>query len=324
MEAIWQAAIGNLLSPMVLAFALGFVAALLGSDLTVPEAIGKGLALYLMFAIGFKGGVAVAANGLDMGLVGAALAGIALSFLIPFIAFQFLRWTSQLDRPTAAAVSAHYGSISVVTFVAASEFLRAAGATYAGYMVAVVALMETPAIVSGLFLARERGPATRHRSELLREILLNGSVVLLLGAFVIGLITGAKGEEALKPFVGDLFKGALCLFLLDMGLLAARGLKNAPPLGGKVFLFGLYMPLVSASLALAAALLLQMDVGSGAVLMVLTASASYIAVPAAMRLALPKANPAVYLSLSLGVTFPFNVAIGIPLYFAVAERVLSP
>ena len=309
---------------MVLAFALGFFAALLGSDLNVPEAIGKGLALYLMFAIGFKGGVAVAQTGLDVGLLIAASAGVALSFAIPFVAFALLRTTTRLDRPTAAAVSAHYGSISIVTFLAASEFLRQAGASYAGYMVAVVALMETPAIISGLWLARDKTQAQKQRAGLWREILLNGSVVLLLGAFVIGLVTGEAGEAALKPFVGDLFKGVLCIFLLDMGILAARGLKSAPPLGAALLAFGFYMPMLAAALALLVAAVLQLESSTAAVLMVLAASASYIAVPAAMRLALPKANPAVYLTLSLGLTFPFNVVVGIPLYYAAATWILGP
>ncbi len=313
-------ALANLLSPMVLFFALGLMASLARSDLTVPEAIAKFLALYLMMAIGFKGGVAVARSGLDMTLVGVMLAGIILSAVIPLIGFALLRLSTRLSAIDAAAVAAHYGSISIVTFVAATQTMTTLGLAYEGYLIAVAAVMETPAILTALFLARKaRDPARRAEEEgmgtLLREIGLNGSVVMLIGSFLIGWITGERGMKAVAPFVNDLFFGMICLFLLDMGLIAGRGMREGMKmLSWSAIAFGLYMPLISAGLAALVCLGLGLSLGGTALMITLAASASYIAVPAAMRLALPEAKPSIYLTLSLGVTFPFNLALGIPLY----------
>ncbi len=317
-------ALANLASPMVLFFALGFLAALARSELSVPEAVGKGLALYLMLAIGFKGGVSVAEAGLSSALIATAIAGILLGFVIPVIAHTLLRMTTGLDDATRAAVAAHYGSISVVTFVAATEVVTSMGLVFDGYMVAVMALMETPAIIAGLLLARgavtSASPETATPwSSLAREVFLNGSVVLLIGAFIVGIITGTKGMEAIGPFVEAPFKGILCLFLLDMGLLAARRLRESTGLTLPLAAFGIYMPLIAAVLGVLTGTLLGLDVGSVALLTVLCASASYIAVPAAMRMALPEANAAIYLTLSMAITFPFNLVIGIPLYVSAAQ-----
>ncbi len=321
-------AIDNLLSPMVLFFLLGVLAAAARSDLSIPESVGKAMALYLMFAIGFKGGAGVSAHGVGADLVLAMAFGVLLSFAIPVLAFALLRLTTGLSRVDAAAVAAHYGSISVVTFVAATEALKTLGITYDGYMVAVVAIMETPAIVAALWLVRRgdgNGSSGSQSSkgalsgEALREVLFNGSVVLLMGAFFIGWITGEDGLEDVSPLIVDPFKGVLCLFLLDMGLVAARGFRSArDALNLRLFLFGIYMPLIGAALATIVVSLLDMSPGSAALMVVLAASASYIAVPAAMRLTLPEARPAIYLTLSLGVTFPFNLVFGIPLYITAA------
>ncbi|MGL5137795.1 MAG: sodium-dependent bicarbonate transport family permease [Beijerinckiaceae bacterium] len=325
-------ALSNLLSPMVLFFALGLLAALARSDLSVPEAVAKFLALYLMLAIGFKGGAAVAKSGIDAGLIATMVAGAALSALIPLLGFALLRWTSRLPTVDAAAVAAHYGSISIVTFVAATQALNSLGIAYEGYLVAVAAVMETPAILTALWLARRGRKIDEHPDggesqngeslgALLREIGLNGSIVMLIGSFAIGVITGERGMKAIDPFIGQLFLGMICLFLLDMGLLAGRGLRE----GGKalslpVIAFGLYMPMLSAGLAFLLCLALDLSLGGMALLITLSASASYIAVPAAMRLALPEARPSVYLTLSLGVTFPLNLTLGIPLYVWLAGR----
>jgi uncharacterized protein len=322
MHGIFDLALVNLLSPVVLFFALGAGAALARSDLSMPEAIAKGLALYLMMAIGFKGGVAVNVSGLSLEVVTVALAGMALGFLIPLIAYAALKATTKLDTATIAAVAAHYGSISVVTFVAGTELLKAGGVVYDGYMVAVMALMETPAIIAGLWLA-SRDPtakAQKASGDFLREVFLNGSVVLLMGAFVIGWITGEAGMKPVKPFIDDLFRGLLCLFMLDMGLIAGARLRGATKMTPAMAAFAVYMPVIGASLGLAAGALLGLSVGNMALLTILCASASYIAVPAAMRLALPQADPAVYLTLSLAMTFPFNLTIGLPLYLWAAER----
>ncbi|RUS60085.1 sodium-dependent bicarbonate transport family permease [Pseudorhodobacter sp. E13] len=326
MQDMLTLAADNLLSPIILCFVLGLSAALARSDLTFPEAIAKGMSLYLLFAIGFKGGVAVATSGMSLQLGLSLLVGVVLSALIPFLAFAMLRVMTRLSVTDAAAVAAHYGSISIVTFVAGSSVLEAQGITFEGYMVAVAAAMEAPAILSALWLISRTGGSadTDQGGHLWREIMLNGSIVLLVGAFAIGWITGPDGKAEIDAFITAPFKGVLCLFLLDMGLVAGRGLRQARgEVRGGVLAFGLVMPLLGASLGLMGAMLIGLSLGGAVLLMVLAASASYIAVPAAMRVALPAANPAVSLTLALGVTFPFNLTLGIPLYLAVASAILG-
>jgi hypothetical protein len=317
MASALDLAVANLVSPMVLFFVLGVAATLARSDLSIPEAIAKAMSLYLMMAIGFKGGAGVAQHGLDATLGLAILAGIILSAVIPLVAFRLLVLTSKLPRVDAAAVAAHYGSISIVTFLAATQALETSGIKFEGYMVAVAAAMETPAIIAALWLARTG--ESRMDFTMLREVMLNGSIVLLVGSFLIGIATGEKGLQAIAPFIVDPFKGILCLFLLDMGIVAGRGLREGRRnLTLPVVLFGLYMPLVGGALGALASWLVGLSLGSTALMITLAASASYIAVPAALRLALPEARPAIYLPLSLGVTFPFNLTLGIPLYVGVA------
>lgn len=314
-------ALANLLSPIVLFFVLGVAASLAKSDLTIPEAVAKGMSIYLLFAIGFKGGVSVASHGIDATLGLSLVAGLILSALLPLVAFMLLRVMSSLNRTDAAAVAGHYGSISIVTFVAATSVLESAGIAAEGYMVAVAAAMEAPAILSALWLV-STGSQGRMDNALLREILLNGSIVLLVGAFAIGWITGEEGLQEIESFIVSPFKGVLCLFLLDMGLVAGRGLKQGRAvLKPGALAFGVLMPLISSVFGLAAGMMLGLSLGGVVLFMVLSASASYIAVPAAMRVALPEANPSVYLTLSLGVTFPFNLTLGIPLYLALASAV---
>lgn len=325
MYDILTLAAANLISPIIMFFALGFAAALARSDLSVPEAIAKGMSLYLLLAIGFKGGASVASHGVDATLIFSLVAGVILSFLLPFVAFGLLRKLTGLSVIDAAAVAAHYGSVSIVTFVAASSVLSSANIVAEGYMVAVAAAMEAPAILSALWLvARTSGSpgqkGGRMDPGLLREILLNGSIVLLIGSFAIGAATGQEGLVKIEAFIVAPFQGVLCLFLLDMGLVAGRGLRQARGLlRPGVFAFGILMPLIGASLGLAAGLLLGLSTGGVVLMMTLSASASYIAVPAAMRVALPEANPAIYLTLALGITFPFNLTLGIPIYMAVAQ-----
>ncbi len=310
----------NLLTPMILCFALGLLAALARSELTIPEAMAKAMSIYLLFAIGFKGGVAVATHGVDGHLVATLLAGVALSFLLPFVAFALLRVLTRMSALDAAAVAAHYGSISIVTFVTATSVLSGQGIESEGFMVAVAAAMEAPAIISALWLAARSGTGARMDAKLWHEILLNGSIVLLLGSFVIGVLTGTPGMAKIESFVISPFQGVLCLFLLDMGLVAGRGLRGVRGvLGPGAVVFGVVMPLVGAAAGLAAGVALGLSTGGLALMMTLAASASYIAVPAAMRVALPEANPALYLTLSLGITFPFNLTLGIPTYVALSQ-----
>ncbi|MDP3692125.1 MAG: sodium-dependent bicarbonate transport family permease [Bradyrhizobium sp.] len=316
----------NLNSPMILSFVLGLSAALVRSDLSFPEAIAKGMSLYLLFAIGFKGGVGVAAHGADARLVAALLAGVVLSLVLPFLAFVLLRSLAQVSIIDAAAVAGHYGSISIVTFLTASALLTERGVPAESYMVAIAAAMEAPAILSALWLVAWRGEGVEKQgAKAWREILLNGSIVLLVGAFVIGWFTGQDGLAQIESFIVSPFKGVLCLFLLDMGLVAGRGLLSSRGiLKPGMLIFAVLMPLTGATLGLAAGLALGLSQGGVTLLMVLCASASYIAVPAAMRVALPQANPGLSLTLSLGLTFPFNLILGIPLYLAVTEFITRP
>ncbi|NNF71575.1 MAG: sodium-dependent bicarbonate transport family permease [Rhodobacteraceae bacterium] len=324
MGEILSLAANNLISPIILSFALGVFAAFARSDLTIPEAVAKGLSIYLLFAIGFKGGAGVAAHGVDAKLVGSLVAGLVLSAVLPFVAFAMLRAMTKLGTLDAAAVAGHYGSISIVTFVAATSLLNGRGISSEGYMVAVAAVMEAPAILSALWLVMRSGRGADMDAGLMREILLNGSIVLLVGSFAIGWITGEEGLAQISSFIVAPFQGVLCLFLLDMGLVAGRGLRESRGvLGAGAVVFGLTMPLVGCLFGLAAALLLGLSLGGTVLMMTLAASASYIAVPAAMRVALPEANPSIYLTLSLGVTFPFNLTLGIPIYAAIAAAILG-
>jgi hypothetical protein len=286
------------------------------------------MSLYLMAAIGLKGGVEVAEAGFSASLVSAALAGLALSCLIPVGVFFALRSFGRLDPVNAGAVAAHYGSVSVVTFVTGAEFLTANGIGAAGYMVAVLALMETPAIIVGLFLAarysnKPTTADTQSRGELLRETLLNGSVVLLTGSFLIGLIAGKDGFAPIAPVFESGFRGILCLFLLDMGLVAARRLREARSLTWRLTILAIVFPIINGTIGASLGAMIGLDTGSAAALAILAASASYIAVPAAMRLALPQADSGLYLTLSLAVTFPFNIIVGIPFYTFLATSFIQ-
>ncbi|WP_132693310.1 sodium-dependent bicarbonate transport family permease [Rhodovulum steppense] len=322
MTGIVELAAGNLLSPIILSFALGVAASLARSDLSVPEAAAKALSIYLLFAIGFKGGAGVAAHGLDGTLLLALIAGLVLSAGIPFVAFALLRTMTRLGTVDAGAVAAHYGSISIVTFVAATSVLTSQGIASEGFMVAVAAIMEAPAILAALWLVMRKGGQTDMESGLWREILLNGSIVLLIGAFAIGWITGPAGLAEIESFIIAPFKGVLCLFLLDMGLVAGRNLRESRGvITPGLLAFGVVMPPIGAAFGLAAGLALGLSLGGVVLMMTLAASASYIAVPAAMRVALPEAKPSIYLTLSLGITFPFNLTLGIPLYLAAARLV---
>lgn len=307
----------GLISPVVLFFLLGAAAALVRSDLSVPEPIAKGITIYLMMAIGLKGGVEVAAQGLSPEFLIAAILGVSLSFLIPVPVFWALTTFGKLNKANAGAVAAHYGSISVVTFVTGSEILTGLGMPAAGFMVAVLALMETPAIVTGLMLARAGGKAhptgADSRSGLLHEALLNGAVLLLIGSFFIGMTVGKDGFASIAPVFDAGFRGALCIFLLEMGLLAARRLSQTRSLTWRLVVLGIAFPVANGLVGVWLSTILGLDPGSAAALGILAASASYIAVPAAMRMALPQADPGLYLALSLGITFPFNILFGIPL-----------
>lgn len=332
------AASANILQPAILFFVLGIFCGAARIDLALPAGFSRILALYLMAAIGLKGGSALALQGMDASLVLALAAGAVLSAGLPFVAYGFLRRLSAINTVNAAAIAAHYGSVSVVTFAAGVEMLDRAGMPYEGYMPAVLAIMETPAIVSGLFIAHRFGkkgpesPANRPgrkdphaQDHLRREVFLNASVVMLIGAFVIGYLSGGDGMEQVGPLFGAPFKGVLCLYLLDTGITVAQRLAEAEgTVNRRLIAFGVLMPLIGAGFGAAVASLIGLSVGGAALMIVLAASASYIAVPAAMKIALPQSNPALYMVLSLGITFPFNIVLGLPLYFALARLVGAP
>lgn len=316
-------ALSTLLSAPVLFFLLGLAGALASVEVRVSENFAKGIALYLLAAIGLKGGVAISSEGLS-GIISAATAGVSLSFVMPFVAYLLLRKLTRFNRREAGAIAAHYGSISIVTFIAAGAVLEETGLLFGAGMVAVAALMEAPAIASGLAIAG-RGSLTRPPArELLKVVIWNESIYLILGAMAIGTLVGPEGGKTIAPFFFDPLQGVLCLFLLDMGLKTGDGLRrDRRVLSPGSLLFGCLMPTIGAGFGLGAASLIGLSAGNAVLLMTLAASASYIAVPAAMRVAMPDVNPAIYASLSLGVTFPFNLIVGIPAYIAIAQSVLA-
>jgi hypothetical protein len=318
----------NLLTPAILFFVLGCLAGFLKSDLEIPDSISRYFSLYLILAIGFKGGVAISSTS-DMTylMLGTIATALAISFFQPFLGYGLLRVTTSISKPTAAAVAAHYGSVSIVTFATAIAFLKTKDTSYQGYIVAILALMEAPAILSALLIVHCTDVKNKlyasERPRLKPEIFTNASILLLLGAFTIGWITGQEGLQKVEGFLVLPFQGVLCFFLLDMGLLVAKNSHHLRRFTPSLVAFAFYMPLIGAGIGLLAAKVLHLDPGSGMLFMVLCASASYIAVPAAMRLSLPDAQASIYLPMALALTFPFNIIFGIPLYYQVSQRFLT-
>ncbi len=305
----------NLLNPPILAFFMGMLAVFLKSDLEIPAPIPKLFSLYLLFAIGFKGGVELAKSGINQQVTLTILAAMLMSALVPVYTFFILK--IKLDSYNAAAIAATYGSISAVTFITATSFLTELGIDFNGYMVAALALMESPAIIVGLILVSVFGGEEGREvvwSEVLQEAFLNSSVFLLIGSLIMGILTGEHGWEVMSPFTQDLFYGVLTFFLLDMGLVAASRIKDLQEAGVFLIGFAILIPIVNAVIGLLIAHLIGMPKGDALLFSVLCASASYIAVPAAMRLTVPEANPSLYISTALAVTFPFNIIVGIPMY----------
>ncbi|MDX1924272.1 MAG: sodium-dependent bicarbonate transport family permease [Rickettsiaceae bacterium] len=318
----------NLLSPSVLFFALGAFAGYLKSDLSVPESMGRYLSVYLMMSIGFTGGVSVISiEHFSSEIVLTIFSGISLSFIIPFLAYFLIILTTKIDKPTAAALSAHYGSVSIVTFAASVNFLLLHQESYSGYMPSILALMEAPAILSGLYIAHRFAPETnihtKEENKLASEIFANGAVLLILGSFFVGCISGQNGLAKIAPFLVSPFQGIVCMFMLDLGLIVTKNIQNLRKIKAPLIFFGLYMPLVNAGIALLIAYAIGLKSPDGLLFMTLVASSSYIAVPAAMKLALPEAKASVYLPISIGVTFPFNIILGIPLYYSMSKYFLG-
>lgn len=310
----------NMLNPPVLFFFLGMLAVFLKSELTIPQPLPKLFSLYLLIAIGLHGGYELSKSGLDLYIFEALMIAVVMSMLVPIYSFFILR--TKMDIYNSIAIAATYGSISAVTFITGITYLNTIGVEYGGFMVASMALMESPAIVIGLVFAAlfvkgsegEKNEKTDWK-EILREAFLNPSVFLLVGALIIGVLTGERGWHSMEPLFGTLFKGMLAFFLLDMGLVAARKIHELKKVGVFLIAFALIMPMVNALIATGLAYMFEIEKGDAFLLALLSASASYIAVPAAMRLSVPQANPGIYLPLSLAVTFPFNISLGIPLYY---------
>ncbi|MCH7226011.1 sodium-dependent bicarbonate transport family permease [Haloferula sp. A504] len=312
----------NLISPVVLAFLLGMVARWVKSDLEIPAAIYQALSIYLLFAIGLKGGVALSQTPIA-NLLGPLGMTLLLGVVTPFSAFMLLSTFGRLDRIDAGATAAHYGSVSAVTFLAALEAVKIANLEADGFLPALVAVLEVPGIIVGLLLARPRssggnaGGATLR--EAVHEVVAGKSIFLLIGGTVIGALSGPAKFESVAPFFAAPFKGALCLFLLELGMVAAKRLGDLREAGWRLIVCGIVLPLVHGLLGTLGGHFAGMTPGGAAVLGAMVGSASYIAAPAAVRIALPQASPGIYLTLALGVTFPFNLSIGIPLFLAFAK-----
>ncbi|AFY37689.1 protein of unknown function DUF897 [[Leptolyngbya] sp. PCC 7376] len=307
--------VSNILNPPVLFFFLGMAAVFVKSDLEIPPPIPKLFSLYLLLAIGFKGGVELVKSGVTQEVVLTLLAAMLMACIVPLYTYFILK--IKLETYDAAAIAATYGSISAVTFITAGAFLTELGIAYDGYMVAALALMESPAIIVGLILVNLFTVDEKREfswSEVLQEAFLNSSVFLLVGSLIIGVLTGEHGWELLSPFTQKMFYGVLTFFLLDMGLVAAKRIKDLQKTGVFLVSFAILIPIVNAAIGLVISKLINMPQGDALLFAVLCASASYIAVPAAMRMTVPEANPSLYVSTALAVTFPFNIIVGIPLY----------
>jgi hypothetical protein len=315
----------NLLDPAILFFMLGIGAGLLRSNLEIPQPIARFLSLYLLMALGLKGGFALAQSGLTQEVATGLGAALLMALLVPLLGYQILK--RMLGPFDALAVAATYGSVSAVTFVTAVQTLENQGIAYGGHMAAAMAIMESPAILLAVVFANVLRQRTASQplptGKVLHESLTDGAQLLLLGAMVVGMLSGDAGKAAMQPFSGDLFKGMLAFFLLDMGLQTARNLAQLRQYPVWLIGYGVLAPLLHAGIALGLASMLSLPAGDATLLMVLAASASYIAVPAVLRYAIPEANPSVYFGLSLGLTFPFNILLGIPLYTWAAHAVLA-
>ncbi|QOI99991.1 MAG: sodium-dependent bicarbonate transport family permease [Phycisphaeraceae bacterium] len=315
----------NLLSPPIMFFALGVAAGLVKSDLAIPEAVTKLLSLYLLWSIGLKGGVQLRSGEWSGEVVTSLLAALSLATVIPLLVFAFLR--PRLGADNAGALAAVYGSVSAVTFLTACAYLNRDGIPFGGHMVAALAVMESPAIIIAVLLVRRShararddiGPRAPSLAESLREAALNGPVVLLTGSMAIGAAIGEEGFKPLAPLAASLFPGVLAFFLLELGLLAAKKSRALRVVGPSLIAFGLVVPLLGAAAAAGLARALSLAPGNAFLLIVLASSASYIAAPAAARTAIPRASPGLYVPLALAVTFPFNIALGIPLYWQVVR-----
>jgi hypothetical protein len=317
----FQILISNLTNPTLLFFLLGILASAVKSDLEIPASSSKFISLYLLFSIGFKGGQELAHGGFSAEILYSLLFGLAIASVIPFYTFFILK--RKMNVSDAGAVAAAYGSVSAVTFVAASSFLEAQKIAFGGHMVATMALMESPAIIVGVILIMKYDKISSQEqslSHIVQHSFTNGSVLMVLGSLVIGIIADTKQAEGIKPFTTDIFKGFLAIFLLEMGMITAKRFAAFLRYGWFAILFAIVIPAINGCLVALCSGLITQEVGNRFIFAILAASASYIAVPAAMRLAAPKADPGLYIPMAIGITFPFNITVGIPLYFSIVTH----
>ena len=308
----------NLTNPALLFFILGVLAVKLKSDLEIPENSSKFISLYLLFSIGFKGGQELAHSDFNMEIIWSVLFGVFIALVIPMYAFFILR--KKFNIYDSGAIAAAYGSVSAVTFVTAASFLELQNMTFSGHMVAVMALMEAPAIIVGVILIRIFDKNNENNASLpsiIKHSFTNGSVLLILGSLVIGLVASDEQALGIKPFTTDLFKGFLAIFLLDMGITSGKKLSAFIKSGWFAVMFAIAIPLVNGIIVALISQWVTTDIGNRFILAILAASASYIAVPAAMKIAVPKANPGLFLPMALAVTFPFNITLGMPIYLSI-------
>ncbi|PIF62618.1 MULTISPECIES: sodium-dependent bicarbonate transport family permease [Flavobacterium] len=311
----------NLTNPALLFFLLGIIATRLKSDLAIPDNTSKFISLYLLFSIGFKGGQELAHSDFHMEIIWAVLFGILIAVVIPIYCFFILKQKFSVEN--SGAIAAAYGSVSAVTFVTAVTFLEIQKYTFSGHMVAVMALMEAPAIIIGVILIRlynKKEVSSSKMSSVIRHSLTNGSVLLILGSLVIGFLASEEQAMGIKPFTTDIFKGFLAIFLLDMGIVSGRKLDDFIKSGWSTLVFAIVIPLINGVVVAFLSQLVTDEVGNRFIFAILAASASYIAVPAAMKIAAPKANPGLFLPMALAVTFPFNITFGMPIYLSIILR----
>lgn len=318
----FQILFSNLTNPTLLFFLLGVIAVIVKSDLEIPKSSSKFISLYLLFAIGFKGGQELAHSSYNNEILYSILFGLVLSSVIPLYTFFILK--TKMDAYNAGAVAASYGSVSAVTFVSAVSFLELQQTVSNGYMIAVMALMESPAIIVGVVLIRKYSQQENEESSKMRTVIthsfVNGSVLLILGSLIIGLVADTKQAEGIKPFTTDIFKGFLSIFLLEMGMVTAKRFKAFQAHGLFLSVFAILIPALNGSLTALSSSLITENIGNRFIFAVLAASASYIAVPAAMRIAAPKSDPGLYVPMALGLTFPFNISVGMPIYYAIVTH----
>lgn len=312
-----ESLLSNFASPVVLAFALGIAAKLLKSDLEIPKPLYQGLSIYLLLAIGLKGGVELSKTSIDA-FIGPASITLLLGVITPLIAYLILRYLGRMDMINSSAIAAHYGSVSAVTFIAAISYVESLGYSPEGFMPTLVALLEVPGIIVALLIPQLSNGGNGSFKKALHEVVTGSSIILLLGGLLIGFVAGPVKFESVQPFFVSGFQGALVLFLLELGMVTARRLSDLKKVGVFLLGFGIIVPIMHGVLAIWLGLMVGLSVAGATVLAAMVSSGSYIAAPAAVRIALPKANPSYYLTASLGITFPFNITIGIPIYYLIA------